>query len=57
MEVIDIVGIILLSLLALFLGRLFVTWSHEIPKRNKLLEEILSELKILNAKEKEKEDN
>lgn len=40
---------IILLVLVLFIGKKLNDWYNEIPKRNKLQEEILSELKELKS--------
>ena len=62
MEGEEFILIIILAVVALFLCKALINWYYEIPKRNRLLEEILAELKTLNASfelddEKEKQED
>ncbi|EHO13837.1 hypothetical protein [Myroides odoratimimus] len=43
-----LIFLVIVLLVGLYLGKFLTQWYHEIPKRNKLLEEIRDELKKLN---------
>lgn len=47
----EYVILIFLGIISLVIAKLLIGWYHEIPKRNRLLEEILTELKKMNKSE------